>query len=418
MDFNRNPTGRNQWNLGLEKEFQIIQLLKYWHAKGTTNYQDLAGLLEKNLQVTFCAKTVQRRLKKLELRAARGTMASIDHKLAEQLVLEQMEKDPAKRMGPASLKAKIALEKEGLHISRDFVSMVMHIHDPGAFAEREPTAKKILRSPRFPIGPNQRWSSDGHDKMAKIGMLIYGFADEATHKVLDTRVVPSNRVQEIVAYLFLCLVEFHEGIPLQLTTDCGSEVTLMSTYMHHLRNVFHPHIDIQEVPAHVELKSVHNVTIESSWYRLRLDIGDNIIIRFQQGYYDGIYNPNDPDHVELARWLWSRVTQKEVDAAVELRNSTRIRKQKNKNGPSGISRDMAYTLYEKWGGKECKLPVNVEYVRLLKERLGGEALLAFTSEEFTLRAQDTYTQLGLEDVTKENAWIVFGQMLPLLFAPA
>ena len=82
----------------------------------------------------------------------------------------------------------------------------MHEHDPDAFALREPTAKKIFRLPKYPVGIHHRWSCDGHDKLYKCGFPVYGIVDDATGKILKAWVVPSNRISEIVAYLWLCLV--------------------------------------------------------------------------------------------------------------------------------------------------------------------------------------------------------------------
>ena len=119
----------------------------------------------------------------------------------------------------------------------------MHTHVPEGFAKRDPTAKKIFRVAKVPLGIHERWSCDGHDKLYKIGFPVYAIVDDATSKWLGAWIVPSNRVGFIIGYLFLCLVEEYEGesvigmpcphtpnpvsgIPLQSTTDCGSETTV------------------------------------------------------------------------------------------------------------------------------------------------------------------------------------------------
>jgi hypothetical protein len=110
------------------------------------------------------------------------------------------------------------------HVS-DFVSQVMHDHNAASFEQRQPYAKKILRFPKHPIGPNERWASDGHDKTKAIGFPIYAFLDDATSKYLGVYVVPDNRNADIVTYCYLDTVEKVGGIPLQVSTDCGSETT-------------------------------------------------------------------------------------------------------------------------------------------------------------------------------------------------
>jgi hypothetical protein len=90
---------------------------------------------------------------------------------------------------------------------RDFVSSVMHEQDPEGFNFRSPTAKKIRRFPKCPIGINERWAGDGHDKLNKIGIMIWAVVDDATSKWLGAWVVPNNRLGAVVAYLALSLIE-------------------------------------------------------------------------------------------------------------------------------------------------------------------------------------------------------------------
>lgn len=87
----------------------------------------------------------------------------------------------------------------------------MHTHDKSAFDSREPDAKRVNRVPKHPIGIHERWAGDGHDKLYKIGFPIWAMVDDATGKWLGAWVVPSNRMGEVVAYLFLCLVEKYKG---------------------------------------------------------------------------------------------------------------------------------------------------------------------------------------------------------------
>lgn len=60
------------------------------------------------------------------------------------------------------------------------------------------------------------------------------------------------------------------------------------------RRIFANEFDAAELPAHVYLQSIHNISIERSWLRLRLDFGDNAVVFFQRGCDEGIYNAYDP----------------------------------------------------------------------------------------------------------------------------
>ena len=138
--------------------------------------------------------------------------ASCHTKKKEQLVLDEMEKDTAGNHGLKMMQHRIA-HHTGHHLTRDFVSEVMHKHDSEGFKRRDPTAKKIHRLPKVPIGIHERWAGDGHDKLYGIGFPIWAVVDDATGRWLDGWVVPSNRMGAIIGYLFLCLVEKYGGKP-------------------------------------------------------------------------------------------------------------------------------------------------------------------------------------------------------------
>ncbi len=62
------------------------------------------------------------------------------------------------------------------------------------------------------------------------------------------------------------------------------------------REIFHPDFDNRELPAHVYLRSVHNISIERSWLRLRLEFGNNAITVYEKGIEDETYKPHIPEH--------------------------------------------------------------------------------------------------------------------------
>jgi hypothetical protein len=187
---------------------------------------------------------------------SRVTTATIPYDEALQLILSQMDADISNSRGLSNVKSRIAYDKL-THLSRDFISEVMHAFDPDGFENREPGSKKIIRVKKCPIGIHERWAGDGHDKLYSIGFPIWGVVDDATSRWLGAWVVPSNRMGSVVAYLFLCLVEdiggqlfklfplskssrtsnIVSGLPLEFSTDCGSETTQIYGIVNALRSV-------------------------------------------------------------------------------------------------------------------------------------------------------------------------------------
>ena len=183
---------------------------------------------------------MKRRRKELGLLAGRYAAKELTYEEKAQLVLGILDEDVNNHWGVENVKARIAF-KHTIHLPRPFVSDVMYAFAPDGFEQREPGGKRILRVKKAPIGIHERWAGDGHDKLYSIGFPIWALVDDATGKWLGAWVVPSNRIGNIVSYLFLETVtkykgelftsslpyDIHQflGLPIQVSTDCGSETT-------------------------------------------------------------------------------------------------------------------------------------------------------------------------------------------------
>jgi len=54
-------------------------------------------------------------------------------------------------------------------------------------------------------------------------------------------------------------------------------------------------------------------------------------------------------------------------------------------------------------------------IERLKEELGGDNLVSFSTLEFSACAQVAYDSLAVAELTSENVWAVFTAMLSLVF---
>src|ERR1700722_20904764 len=98
---------------------------------------------------------------------------------------------------------------------------------------------------------------------------------------------------------------------------------------------------------------------------------------------------------ELCQWLWPYFLRPDLEKQMAFRNGVRMRRDNSKAGPSGMSRNEAFSLPESWGGRNCLLPVDVAVIREIKVAMGGDALLDFVSPEFAARAQIAYDSLHI-----------------------
>ena len=114
------------------------------------------------------------------------------------------------------------------------------------------------------------------------------------------------------------------------------------------------------------------------------------------------------------QWLWPILIQQELNELQERLNSHPTRLDRNKHLPSGVSPNVAYTLYEEYDAENCSQPVDVDVVQKLMDDIDGEELIRFVSVEYAARAQEVFDSLNVPKLTFENVWEVFSAMLPYL----
>ncbi|KAI0719352.1 hypothetical protein C8T65DRAFT_693334 [Cerioporus squamosus] len=381
--------------------------------EGRNQYKHCPRKDDPVLEQAFTA-TITRRRKLLGLKGSGATTQTLPETEKRQLILDQMAKHPSRGLGPRRMKEAIALDS-GVQLTRDYISEEMHKLDPTGFVQRHPKSKKKHRTVLIVRGPDFEWSCDGHDKLSAIGFPIWGVRDVWSGKWHGIWVVPSNRVKVVIAYLYLRLVKQRGGMPLQTTTDRGSETTGVYAFASALREEFAADLPVDELPAHRFLPSIENTTIERGWLRLRLEWGDDVKIFWEAGR--DIYDEMNPGHYELAQYLWPKLIQQELDALCEKLNNHKPRRDRNKLNPSGVAPNVAYTLAERYGGERGGLqPVDTKLIDTLMEDLGGEELVRFVSREYEERADTMFATLQIDKLTFHNVWHVFELMLPLMMS--
>ena len=126
--------------------------------------------------------TTKCRCQQLGLQGSKlDAVQSMPAQVKEQIILKQVDKDPAQNQGLATIKARITWDQK-IRLPHSLVSSVMHAHNPDGFLKRGPNSKKIMHFPKTPAGINEYWSVDGHDKLNKIGFPIWAVVDDATGK--------------------------------------------------------------------------------------------------------------------------------------------------------------------------------------------------------------------------------------------
>ncbi|PPQ94490.1 hypothetical protein CVT25_013802 [Psilocybe cyanescens] len=130
---NRNPMGKNQHPPVLKADDPALKAaLEKYHRQGLTSNIRISALLKADHNIDIKDSAVKRRRKELNLMGSRVTTATIPYDEALQLILSQMDADISKGRGLANIKKRIEFD-DGVHLTRDFISEVMHAFDPKGF---------------------------------------------------------------------------------------------------------------------------------------------------------------------------------------------------------------------------------------------------------------------------------------------
>ncbi|KAJ7577390.1 hypothetical protein C8J56DRAFT_798931 [Mycena floridula] len=362
--------------------------------------------------------------------------------ISRQAVVDEVAKDITQGNGPGYVTGKLATK--GMVLPRDMVRKIMHEEFPSGFDKRYPGKSKpsIKRSTLRAIGPFHEICSDGHEKIGKqglqmgnVGLPIYGYKDKWTGVCVKMMVIPDCRSAGAIGHQYLDLIEEIGGIPLQATTDKGSEVGWQFSIQCALRysyvifdlaqfkfpnsEKYAPDVDPDVYPAAVQVKSVHDTIIEGFWHWFRDKSGHNIKEMLLYGKHEHIFDERIDFHTDLFHWLFPTIVQREVDEFRHWWNEHRVRPQPGKEMPSGHIPSDAMEHPELLAGKSCLISVPKEAVQdlrvLLTEEVGAkENFTRWVSDEFQALADAAYVEIGSPSITFDNSWDVFKLMAAYL----
>jgi hypothetical protein len=95
--------------------------------------------------------------------------------------------------------------------------------------------------------------------------------------------------------------QMHSGMSLEASFPAFTNCIIQSS-------IFFPEYDLVELVVHVYLQSMHNISIERQWLRLRMEWGNKVVFDFEKGTDDGHYNPQNEKYQYVTYFLfWSRL---------------------------------------------------------------------------------------------------------------
>ncbi|KIK93988.1 hypothetical protein PAXRUDRAFT_143845 [Paxillus rubicundulus Ve08.2h10] len=143
---NRNPKGKNQYkDCPPKNDARVTELLYDYQRREIFDKKKISQLLHDEHGIKLRRVSVARRRRVLGLYASGVTTRQLPETVKRQLVLTQLSRDPAKKLGPRTIKQLIAKDT-GIHLTRDYIRDEMLRHDPEGFATRK-TSKRARGDP-------------------------------------------------------------------------------------------------------------------------------------------------------------------------------------------------------------------------------------------------------------------------------
>ncbi|KAF8508002.1 hypothetical protein JB92DRAFT_3098153 [Gautieria morchelliformis] len=288
------------------------------------------------------------------------------------------------------------LRVNGTHLPRHFIQGFQFTRDPTEAAARFAGNKTITRKGLVSPGPNEE---------EQMGIEVWGICDKYSRHELALWAVPNSRLAIVPPALYLMLVKEKKGIPLQTTSDKGSETGQLAAMQTALRTFYELGLSVETLPPHRFVKSVHNITRERGWCPLWNKDLKNVLLAWREGQLEVGYIDSNPTHRMMGVWLWARVVESRLDNARQLNGVHRVRRQDHVLLPTGGHVEDFYNNPEKYDEDTIS--------RLLAEHI-PQRLFQFGTDESHALATELFTQVGSPALTSLNAWEVWRAMMAKL----
>ncbi|POW01254.1 hypothetical protein PSHT_12631 [Puccinia striiformis] len=386
------------------------------HCKGLT-LNEMKARLFKETRVNVAIRTLQRYLQVLQLKQLTNDLE--DGRISLAQVIECINHARTELLltsaGYRSMH-RILKKFYSISIPRTVLYEILQEIDPDGLALRlrQACKRRIFRV----NGPNHVWACDGHDKLKKFGICIYGMIDAWSRKILGMFVHVTNNDPKHIGVYFLQTAAKAGGIPLKVTTDFGTETIDMAAHQMFLSHHY-AGISAEEAGKRMHFtKSTHNQKIEALWSQMMKQHNRKVIDVIQDKIDEGEYDPHDEVQKLLFLFLWIPVFQTSVDRWVYLQNNSRKRRDHRISLPTACTPDFSYSTPESFGTTDqlVNVPANHLEQFLHQNYPDQEAMFTHTPPWFHDVATGIMEALNLRfhNISLGSVWIAFDHMLPYI----
>ncbi|KAH9472082.1 hypothetical protein Pst134EA_002708 [Puccinia striiformis f. sp. tritici] len=372
---------KEDWGIIFQPTTQTNQLedsIRTYFEQGLT-YAQIHHALTTSHDYTQSIRTLERKIQSMSL--TRRTDDLDNNKVDMNTVVSGIEElhytSEGRNTGYRKIR-QLLQQKYGVSVHNITVAMINRTLDPEGVDNR---SKRVLKRRVFHVpGPNYIWSADGHDKLKKFRITIYGFINAWSRKVLGIFVHVTNNDPRHIGYYYLQLVKSQGGIPRRTTTDRGTETIHMAGHQINLTSQYNAH-SADPSTSHLFTKSTHNQKIECLWSQLMKQYNCELINQLFNAEENELYNKED----SLEKTLFIYFAQWCYDYPLEY------------NGEQGL------------------VPVPPSAAETLEHKFYPQAaaMMEITPSWFSeaIRGLLPGMQITIPPVDVHNVWQVFGQIL-------
>ncbi|KAI7934461.1 hypothetical protein MJO28_017031 [Puccinia striiformis f. sp. tritici] len=286
--------------------------------------------------------------------------------------------------------------KFGFNIHFTTAAAIYRELDP-EWVERQ--SKRFLKRHIFDVpGINYILSVNGHNKLKKFCITLYGFIHAYSRKVLGVFVHTTNNNPHHIGYYYPQLVKQSGGISHRTATDCGSETMELAGHQINLMPQF----------GNV---SVHNQKIKCLWSQLMKQSNSDLIDQLFGAEKEKKYDPQDPIQHLLFICLWVPLSQEGLDEWMNNYNCFKQHFDKKSMLPAGCSANACFDNPEAYIGEEGLISVDLSALDELEDKHypDGADLKETSPEWFCQIINNIHVvmEIGCAHVDIHNVWNVF-----------
>ena len=328
-------------------------VVTYYYGQGYT-YKEICGFLLFSHNTIVSLRMLKRIVKRLRLRR-RNVPCSLPD------ILRALSELYERGFGECGYRTVWRLIKSStnVHVTQDIIRRLLKICDPEGVNLR--ARHRLRRRTYINPGPNYTIHLDGYDKLKPFGICIHGAIDGYSRKLLWLEACYSNNNPEIIAGYYLNAVKRIGRVPRRVRGDAGTENVVVRDIQVALR---YEHTDnMAAANSFLTGTSPANQRIEQFWGTLRVSFTVFWRNHFKDMADMGKLNINDRIHLEVLRFCFMPMIQRDLDTFTKVWNQHRIRRQRHSEVPNGIP-EVLYHQPEVMDTSDQSLPLpcSVEFL--------------------------------------------------------